>query len=102
MTRSYYHNPVSKQCGSKSEKFYKRHRAHKERSRVRNNLSHGDYDIGYELYPWNEWSTGRDGKQWDSDWFDGEILPKTRWEYIVYHSGIRKYDKRLSRKRRSK
>lgn len=73
MSRSCRKTPITGIAGSSSEKWYKRFRAKKERAKVKEVLSLGLYDLlEIELAPWNEWDTGRDGKQW----FDPLVYPK--------------------------
>lgn len=72
MSRSYKKHAISGNCGgSSSEKSYKRERARLERARCREALhlmkitqgSEGE-SPSYELAPWDEWSTSRDGKMY--------------------------------------
>jgi hypothetical protein len=73
MSRSYRKTPITGIAGSKSEKWYKRFRAKRERAKVRELLAKGLYELlEVELCPWDEWDTGRDGKQW----FDPLLHPK--------------------------
>ena len=52
-------------CVAHSEKWYKRHRAKRERAKLRNALANNEYEKAEtELSPWDEWSTDRDGKRW--------------------------------------
>lgn len=66
MSRSRRHEPVTGFACSTSEKGYKKDRQGRERTAVRQALRLGlliqDADINYELIPWNEWVTARDGK----------------------------------------
>jgi len=65
MSDSYRHTPVIGFCGSCSEKFYKALRNGRERVRVRGLMAVGEYDmLKFELVPWDEWQTMRDGKVW--------------------------------------
>ena len=63
MSRSYRHTPIMRACGGRSEKAYKAQRAGQSRVRLRECLAHGKYELAkFELAPWDEWSTNRDGK----------------------------------------
>ena len=44
-------------------KWYKSFHNGRNRARLRSMLASGNYDVGYELIPWNEWDCPRDGKQ---------------------------------------
>ena len=44
-------------------KWYKQYHNGRNRAKLRSMLAHGNYDVGYELIPWNEWDCPRDGKQ---------------------------------------
>ena len=71
MSRSYKKHAFSGNCVSTSEKSYKRERVRLERARCREALhllkisqgSEGE-SPSYELAPWDEWSTDRDGKNY--------------------------------------
>jgi len=66
MSRSYRHTPIMPLCGGShhSEKWYKRYHAGQERVRLRECFSQGEYELAkFELVPWDEWDTSRDGKQ---------------------------------------
>jgi hypothetical protein len=61
MSRSHRHTPVTGICCATSEKLYKRLRAKLERRKVKAAIRRGD-SPAYELAPWDEWASGRDGK----------------------------------------
>jgi len=50
-------------CGNDGIKWYKQYHNGRNRARLRTMLASGNYDVGYELIPWNEWDCPRDGKQ---------------------------------------
>jgi len=73
MTKSFKKTPITGITHSESERNYKRLRSSQERMRVREALAHGEYELlEGELVPWDEWSTGRDGKRY----FNPEEFPK--------------------------
>jgi hypothetical protein len=71
VSRSYRRTPIIGFACSHSEKFYKRLRGKQERQRARVALAKGE-PAHFEFAPWDEWVTGRDGKQW----FDPEQHPR--------------------------
>ena len=66
MSRSYKKSPIIGYCVSTSEKYYKRLRAKLERAHVREAIRNGE-SPDYEMAPWNEWTTNRDGKRYIAD-----------------------------------
>jgi len=58
--------PFANNAGGKGEKFYKHQRSSEERRRARDAIALGDYDIVYQLVPWDEWDTNRDGVKYDN------------------------------------
>jgi hypothetical protein len=85
MARSYKKYAISGNCVSTSEKSYKRERVRLERARCREALhlmkisqgSEGE-SPSYELAPWDEWQTDRDGKVYigHRDVVDASLLRK--------------------------
>lgn len=61
MSRSYRKTSITGICATSSERYYKRLRAKKERRAAKLALLQGR-PCGFELVPWDEWETGRDGK----------------------------------------
>ena len=62
MSRSRQKSWVHKWACARSEKFYKRLRASRERIAARLAIHHGDYERAeVEQVRWDEWHTGRDG-----------------------------------------
>ena len=104
MTRSHRHAPVYGRASDRAG-WYKRFRAHLERARLLSRLRHGDYEgLEFELAPWNEYDCPRDGKKWDPDWFNGEVIPRW-WDRRIngaYAARIKEFDPDLAKKRRSK
>jgi hypothetical protein len=76
MSRSRRKTPVIGICGNDgSEKVYKRIRAGKERARLRELIAHERYDDAmFELAPWDEWDTARDGKHYVAGRMDDDEL----------------------------
>ena len=46
---------------SESMKWYKQYHNGRNRAKLRTMLANGNYDVGYELIPWDEWDCPRDG-----------------------------------------
>lgn len=42
-------------------RWFKQYHNGRNRAKLRAMLASGNYDVGYELIPWNEWDTPRDG-----------------------------------------
>jgi len=61
MSRSFKKTPIVGNACSKSERFAKKNRSHRERVALRKAISHED-EADVQLIPWDEWDTGRDGK----------------------------------------
>ena len=102
MSNSRRHAPV---CSDHRLGWYRRFRAHRERARLLQRLRHGNYDVDFELSPWDEWDCPRDGKQWEPDYFDGEVRPDDWWNNRIhgaYKARIKQFDPDLAAKRRSK
>jgi hypothetical protein len=65
MSRSIKKTPVVGNGQTQSERWYKRHHSKQERAALRAKLDSGDWElINGVLVRWDEWSTGRDGKQY--------------------------------------
>ncbi len=104
MSDSYRHAPVYGQAAD-SAGWYRRFRAKRERARLRDRLRCWEFEgLEFELFPWNEYDCPRDGKKWDPDWFQGEIVPRY-WDCRIdgaYAARIKIFDPDLAKKRRSK
>lgn len=107
MSRSYRKTPIAGIASWDGVKFYKRLHSHQERTKLRQCLRAGDYDVGYQLVRWNEYECSRDGKRWNKNYFDGDI---TRYvngypypnKYLAIKATVRVYDKGVSKRRKSK
>jgi len=72
MSRSHRKHSITGHTTSESDKWYKRFFHRKERARVRNLLSHCQYEeLEFEL-PYDDWSAPKDGKKY----FDREEFPE--------------------------
>jgi hypothetical protein len=66
MSHSYKHTPIMYNASNRGNKEYKKYVWHRERAKLRECLSHGDYEsIECRLQLYDSWDAPGDGKGWE-------------------------------------
>ena len=77
MTHSYRKTPIKGNTKSESDKWFKRVSNKKARAKVRELLSHAEYDLLQVYSPkYDWWSSPKDGKRYFGDLEDEEYIEK--------------------------